>query len=158
MCCRSTFRTLNDRICCIFAYYTCLKFRHHFSSSLRWLSMVFCYTFATYIHQMQCFFVTVRAGTAYRKIWRLVNNFCSRNKVDCSEIPIVLSNLLYHYRQSRNKVNWPLFPAWRNLACGTMRRHSIGCHNSRQFCRPVLGVVVGSGPQHSKNGSDVQVL
>ena len=23
----------------------------------------------------QCFFVTVRAGTAYRKIWRLVNNF-----------------------------------------------------------------------------------
>ena len=31
------------------------------------------------------------------KIWRLVNNFCSHNKVDCSEIPIVLSNLLYHY-------------------------------------------------------------
>ena len=31
----------------------------------------------------QCFFVTVRAGTAYRKIWRLVNNFfCSHNKVD----------------------------------------------------------------------------
>ena len=23
--------------------------------------------------------------------------FCSHNKVDCSEIPIVLSNLLYHY-------------------------------------------------------------
>ena len=46
----------------------------------------------------QCFFVTVRAGTAYRKIWRLDNNFfCSHNKVDCSEIPIVLSNLLYHY-------------------------------------------------------------
>ena len=44
------------------------------------------------------FFVTVRAGTAYQKIWRLVNNlFCSHNKVDCSEIPIVLSNLLYHY-------------------------------------------------------------
>jgi len=43
------------------------------------------------------FFVTVRAGTVYRKIWRLVNNFCSHNKVDCSEIPIVLSNLLYHY-------------------------------------------------------------
>jgi len=42
--------------------------------------------------------VTVRAGTAYRKIWRLVNNFvCSHNKVHCSEIPIVLSNLLYHY-------------------------------------------------------------
>jgi len=35
--------------------------------------------------------------TAYRKIWRLINNFCSHNKVDCSEIPIVLSNLLYHY-------------------------------------------------------------
>ena len=46
----------------------------------------------------QCFFVTVRAGTAYRKIWRLVKNFfCSHNKVHCSEIPIVLSNLLYHY-------------------------------------------------------------
>ena len=44
------------------------------------------------------FFVTVRAGTAYRKIWRLVKNFfCSHNKVHCSEIPIVLSNLLYHY-------------------------------------------------------------
>jgi len=43
-------------------------------------------------------FVTVRAGTAYRKIWRLVNNFfCSHNKVHCSEIPNVLSNLLYHY-------------------------------------------------------------
>ena len=26
----------------------------------------------------QCFFVTVRAGTAYRKIWRLVNNFFAR--------------------------------------------------------------------------------
>ena len=45
----------------------------------------------------QCFFVTVRAGTAYRKIWQLVNKFCSHNKVDCSEIPSVLSNLLYHY-------------------------------------------------------------
>ena len=45
----------------------------------------------------QCLFVTVRARTAYRKICRLVNNFCSHNKVDCSEIPIVLSNLLYHY-------------------------------------------------------------
>ena len=44
------------------------------------------------------FFVTVRASTAYRKIWRLVNNFfCSHNKVDFSEIPTVLSNLLYHY-------------------------------------------------------------
>jgi len=44
------------------------------------------------------FFVTVRAGTAYWKIWRLVNNFfCSHNKVHCSEIPIVLINLLYHY-------------------------------------------------------------
>jgi len=44
------------------------------------------------------FFVTVRAGTAYRKIWRLVNNFfCSHNKVHCSEIPIVPSNLLYYY-------------------------------------------------------------
>jgi len=33
--------------------------------------------------------VTVRAGKAYRKIWRLVNNFfCSHNKVHCSEIPI----------------------------------------------------------------------
>ena len=42
--------------------------------------------------------MTVRAGTAYRKIWRLDNNFfCSHNKFDCSEIPIVLSNLLYHY-------------------------------------------------------------
>ena len=48
----------------------------------------------------QCFFFAmVRAGTAYRKIWRLVNNFfCSHNKVHCSEIPIVLSNLLsYHF-------------------------------------------------------------
>ena len=44
------------------------------------------------------FFVTVRAGTAYRKIGQLVNNFfCSHNKVHCSEIPILLSNLLYHY-------------------------------------------------------------
>jgi len=50
-----------------------------------------------YVSLYQCFFVTVRAGTAYRKIWRLVNNFCSHNKVDCSEIPTVLSNLLYHY-------------------------------------------------------------
>ena len=49
------------------------------------------------------FFVTVRAGTVYRKIWRLVNNFfCSHNKVPCSEIPIVLSNLLYHYFFSLN--------------------------------------------------------
>jgi len=48
--------------------------------------------------QKQCFFVTVRAGTAYRKIWRLVNIFfCSHNKVHCSDIRIVLSNLLYHY-------------------------------------------------------------
>jgi len=31
----------------------------------------------------------VRAGTAYRKVWRLVNNFfCSHNKVHCSEIPM----------------------------------------------------------------------
>ena len=45
----------------------------------------------------QRFFVTARADTAYQKIWRLDNNFvCSHNKVDCSEIPIVLSNLLYH--------------------------------------------------------------
>ena len=44
------------------------------------------------------FFVMVRAGTAYRKIWRLVNSFfCSHNTVRCSEIPTVLSNLLYHY-------------------------------------------------------------
>ena len=44
------------------------------------------------------FFVTVWVGTAYRKIWRLVNNFfCLHNKVDCSEFPTVLSNLLYHY-------------------------------------------------------------
>ena len=44
------------------------------------------------------FFVTVRAGTAYQKIWRLVNNFFpSHNKVHRSEIPIVLSNLLYHH-------------------------------------------------------------
>ena len=28
--------------------------------------------------QKQCFFVTIRAGTAYRKIWRLVNNFFAR--------------------------------------------------------------------------------
>ena len=42
--------------------------------------------------------MTVQAGTAYRKIWRLVNNFfCLHKKADCSEIPIVLSNLLYHY-------------------------------------------------------------
>ena len=42
--------------------------------------------------------MTVRAGTAYWKIWRLVNNFfCSHNKVHCSEIPIVLINLLYHF-------------------------------------------------------------
>ena len=42
--------------------------------------------------------MTVRAGTAYRKIWRLVTNFCcSHNKVHCSEISVVLSNLLYHY-------------------------------------------------------------
>ena len=27
---------------------------------------------------VQCFFVKVRAGTAYRKIWRLVNNFFAR--------------------------------------------------------------------------------
>ena len=27
----------------------------------------------------------------------MVNNFCSHNKVDSSEIPIVLSNLLYYY-------------------------------------------------------------
>jgi len=27
---------------------------------------------------MQCFFVTVRAGTAYQKIWRLINNFVAR--------------------------------------------------------------------------------
>ena len=51
-----------------------------------------------FLSHTQCFFVTVRAGTAYRKIWQPVNNlFCSHNKVDCSEIPIVLSNLLYHY-------------------------------------------------------------
>jgi len=50
------------------------------------------------ISRFSAFFVTVRAGTAYRKIWRLVNNFfCSHNKVHFSEIPIVLSNLLYHY-------------------------------------------------------------
>jgi len=49
------------------------------------------------LYFVSAFFVTVRAGTAYRKIWRLVNNFCSHNKVDCSEIAIVLSNLLYHY-------------------------------------------------------------
>ena len=43
-------------------------------------------------------FVTVRAGTAHGKIWRLVDNFfCSHNKVHCSEIPTVLSNLLHHY-------------------------------------------------------------
>ena len=47
--------------------------------------------------KLSCFFVTVRAGTAYRKIWRLVTFFCSHNKVHCSEIPIVLSNLLYRY-------------------------------------------------------------
>ena len=28
-----------------------------------------------HLYDNQCFFVTVRAGTAYRKIWRLVNNF-----------------------------------------------------------------------------------
>jgi len=51
-----------------------------------------------HILSRSAFFVTVRAGTAYRKIWRLVNNFfCSHNKVHCSEIPIVLSNPLYHY-------------------------------------------------------------
>ena len=31
-------------------------------------------TYADESH-IQCFFVTVRAGTAYRKIWRLLNNF-----------------------------------------------------------------------------------
>ena len=47
---------------------------------------------------VQCFFVTVRAGTAYREIWRPVNNFFARIiRLNCSEIPIVLSNLLYHY-------------------------------------------------------------
>ena len=49
------------------------------------------------LRKTSAFFVTVRAGTAYRKICRLINNFCSHNKVDCSEISIVLSNLLYHY-------------------------------------------------------------
>ena len=53
---------------------------------------------STHIHTPVLFAMTVRAGTAYRKIWRLVNNFfCSHNKVHCSKIPIVLSNLLYHY-------------------------------------------------------------
>ena len=42
---------------------------------------------------VQCFFVMVRAGTAYRKIWRQVNNFFARIRVHGSEIPIVLSNL-----------------------------------------------------------------
>ena len=39
------------------------------------------------------FFVTVRAGTAYRKSDDWLTIFFAH----CSEIPIVLSNLLYHY-------------------------------------------------------------
>ena len=35
------------------------------------LSVIFQCSF----HNMQCFFLTVRASTAYRKIWRLDNNF-----------------------------------------------------------------------------------
>ena len=35
--------------------------------------------YCSIIHpHFQCFFVTVWAGTAYRKIWRLVNNFFAR--------------------------------------------------------------------------------
>ena len=46
----------------------------------------------------QCFFVTVYEPvrrTGKSDDWLTI--FCSHNKVDCSEIPIVLSNHLYHY-------------------------------------------------------------
>ena len=62
-----------------------------------------CQQFCSVINS--AFFVTVRAGMAYWKIWWLVNIFCSHNKVHCSEIPIILSNFLYHYRR---QLGWNL--------------------------------------------------
>ena len=73
----------------------------------KWLKRVWAYrvvaieatTYYSYTGDVNAvLFVTVRAGTAYRKIWRLINKFFfSHNKVHCSEISIVLSNLLYHF-------------------------------------------------------------
>ena len=62
-----------------------------------WLVGVFCSPMWQNKLHNQCFLWRYEPVRRTGKSDDWLTFFCSHNKVDCSEIPIVLSNLLYHY-------------------------------------------------------------